>query len=145
MNTQRFMNTQRLMIAGFFLVVGLSATLAHAQASIVEAKVPFRFTVLEKTLPAGDYLVMTGPHQVKIVDADHRVVAIVLANEVSDRPSGERGQITFHCYGTRCFLWEVWPPALGNGRRLLISPSEASAARAQTAQYFAVLSDGPKK
>lgn len=140
------MNTQRLMIAGFFLVVGLSANLAHAQASIVEAKVPFCFTVLEKTLPAGDYLVMmTGPHQVKIVDADHRVVAIVLANEVSDRASGERGQITFHCYGTRCFLWEVWPSVLGNGRRLLISPSEASAARAQTAQYFAVLSDGLKK
>lgn len=139
------MNTQRLMIAGFFLVVGLSANLAHAQAIVVEAKVPFRFTVLEKTFPAGDYLVMTGPHQVKIVDEDHRVVAIVLANEVSHRPSSERGQITFHCYGTRCFLWEVWPPVLGNGRRLLISPSEASAARAQTAQYFAVLSDGLKK
>ena len=139
------MNTQRLMIAGFFLVVGLSATLAHAQVSTLQAKVPFRFTILEKTLPAGDYLIMTGPHQVKIVDADHRVVATVLANEVSDRPSGERGKITFHCYGTRCFLSEVWPPVLGNGRRLLISPREASAAREQTAQYFAVLSDGPKK
>ena len=139
------MNTQRLMIAGFFLVVGLSANLAHAQASIVEAKVPFRFTVLGQTLPAGDYLVMTGAHQVKIVDADHRVVATVLANEVSDRPSGERGQIIFHCYATRCFLWEVWPPVFGNGRRLLISPSEASEARTRRAQYFAVLSDGLKK
>ena len=139
------MNAQRLVIAGFFFAIGLSTNLAHAQASIVEAKVPFRFTVLEKTLPAGDYLVMIGPHQVKIVDADHRVVAVVLANEVSDRPSGERGQITFHCYATRCFLWEVWPPALGNGRRLLISPSEATEARTQRAQYFAVLSDGLKK
>ena len=139
------MDIRRLMITGFFLVAALSANLAYAQTSIVEARVPFRFTVLEKTLPAGDYLVMTGPHQVKIVDADHRVVATVLANEVSDHPSGERGQITFHCYGDRCFLWEVWPSVLGNGRRLLISSSEASVARAQTAQYFAVLSDGPKK
>jgi hypothetical protein len=139
------MNIQRLIVVGFLLVVALSTTMAHAQADTLVAKVPFRFTVLEKTLPPGDYLIMTGPHQVRIVDADHRVVAIVLANEVSDGPSGERGQITFHCYGTRCFLWEVWPPVLGNGRRLLISPSEAAAARKQTAQYFAVLADGPTK
>ena len=139
------MNTRRLTVIGFLLVVALSATLAHAQANTLVAKVPFRFTVLEKTLPPGEYLVITGPHQVKIVDTDQRVVAIVLANEVSDHPAGARGQITFHCYGTRCFLYEVWPPVFGNGRRLLISPSEASAAREQTAQYFAVLSDGPKK
>jgi|SRR5579862_6364525 len=139
------MNIRRLTVAGFLVIVALSAALAHAQANTLVAKIPFRFTVLEKTLPAGDYLIMTGPHQVEIVDAGHRVVAIVLANEVSDRPAGKRGQITFHCYGTRCFLWEVWPQALGNGRRLLTSPSESAAAKEQPAQYFAVLSDGPKK
>lgn len=139
------MNTRKLIVVAFLLVVALSAILADAQANILVAKVPFRFTVLEKTFPAGEYSVVTGPHQVRIVDADHRVAATVLANEVSDRPSGARGQITFHCYGTRCFLSEVWPPVLGNGRRLLISPSEASAAREQTAQYFAVRSDRPKK
>lgn len=139
------MNIRRLIVIGSLLVVALSANLVLAQTNTLVAKVPFRFTVLEKTLPAGEYSVMTGPHQVKIFDADQRVVAIVLANEVSDRPSRAQGQITFHCYGTRCFLWEVWPPELGNGRRLLMSPSEVSAAREQTAQYFAVLSDGPKK
>jgi hypothetical protein len=132
-------------VVGFSLVVALSAAWAHAQANTLVAKIPFRFTVLGKTLPAGEYLVITAPHQIKIVDADQQVVAVVLANEVSDRPSGARGQITFHCYGTRCFLWEVWPPVLGNGRRLLTSPGEASAAKEQTAQYFAVLSDGPRK
>lgn len=63
------MNTQRLMVAAFFLVVGLSANLAHSQASTVEAKIPFPFTVLEKTLAAGSYLIVSGPHQIKIVDA----------------------------------------------------------------------------
>lgn len=139
------MKTRRLTVAAFLLVVAMSAALAHAQANTLVAKIPFRFTVLEQTLPAGEYLVITEPHQVKIVDAARRVVAMVLANEISDRPSGARGQITFHCYGTRCFLSEVWPPVLGNGRRLLTSPGEASAAKEQRAQYFAVLSDGPKK
>lgn len=138
------MNIRRLTVAGFLLAVALSAALADAQANTLAAKIPFRFTVLEKTLPAGDYLIMTGPHQVEIVDADHRIVAIVLANEVSDRPAGERGQITFHCYGARCFLCEVWPQAARNGRRLLTSPGEASAAKEQTAQYFAVSQTGPK-
>lgn len=133
------------MVAAFFLVVGLSANLAHSQASTVEAKIPFPFTVLEKTLAAGSYLIVSGPHQIKIVDAEQRVVATVLANEVSDRPSGQQGLITFHCYESRCFLWEIWPPVLGSGRRLLLSQSEKSAARQQPAQYFAVLSDGPKK
>lgn len=139
------MDTRRWTVVGFSLVFALNATFALAQANTLVAKVPFSFTVLERTLPAGEYLVMIGPHQVKIVDADQRVVATVLANEVSDRPSSTRGQISFHCYGSRCFLWEVWPPAFGNGRRLLISPSETSAARQQLPQYFAILSDGPKK
>lgn len=139
------MNTRRLTVVAFLFVVAMNAALAHAQANALAAKIPFPFTVLEKTLPAGEYLVITAPHQIKIVDADQRVVAIVLANEVSDRPSSAQGQITFHCYGTRCFLSEVWPPVLGNGRRLLTSRGEASAAKEQTAQYFAVLSNEPKK
>lgn len=139
------MKTRRVSVVVFLFAVAMSAALAHAQANTLVAKVPFNFTVLERTLPAGEYSVMIGPHQVKIVDADQRVVATVLANEVSDRPFSTRGQISFHCYGTRCFLWEVWPPAFGNGRRLLISPSETSAARQQLPQYFAILSDGPKK
>lgn len=139
------MNTRRLIVVAFLFVVALNAALAHGQANTLVAKIPFPFTVLGKTFPTGEYLVITEPHQVKIVDGARRVVAMVLANEVSDRPSGARGQITFHCYGTRCFLWEVWPPVRGNGRRLLTSPSEASAAKEQTAQYFAVLSEGLKK
>jgi len=93
------MKSQMVMAAVLLSVVGLAATPAHAQSSTVQVKIPFHFTISEKTLPAGDYLLMTGPHQFKIADARNRVVAIVLANEVSDRPAGKQGRIVFHCSG----------------------------------------------
>ena len=139
------MKSQIMIAAVLLSVVGLAATPAHAQSSTVQVKIPFHFTISEKTLPAGDYLLMTGPHQVKIADARNRVVAIVLANEVSDRPAGKQGRIVFHCYGTRCFLWEVWPPVRGNGRRLFTSRSETFAAQEARGQYFALLGEDPLK
>jgi len=139
------MKPQMVVAAGLVLVVGLAALPVHAQSATVLAKIPFRFTIAEKTFPAGDYLLMTGPHQVTIADPSNRVVAIVLANEVSDRPAGQQARIAFHCYGTRCFLWEVWPPARGNGRRLFTSRGEVLAAQEARGQYFALLGEAPLK
>ena len=137
------MKNRMLTVASLCLVVALAVVSASAQAT-VQARVPFPFVVLGKTFPAGEYMLITNPHQVKIEDTNRRVVAYVLADEVSDRSTRKRGQIIFRCYGDRCFLAEVWPPSLEQGRELLTSRAEAELAREQSGKYFAVLGKTPK-
>jgi hypothetical protein len=139
------MKKQTLIAASLCLVVGLAMVSANAQATFVQGKVPFNFTVLEKTFPAGDYMMSAGPHQLKIKDAHGNIVALALANDVSGRSSGKNYQITFRCYGDRCFLAEVWFSPQESGRQLPTSRAEAKLAREESGKYFAVLGEEPLK
>lgn len=135
------MKKQILILVTLGLAVNLAAAPAYAQA--VKAEVPFSFVVLGKTLPAGEYTMTSAPHQLKIKDAKQRLVAVVIADEVSSRAAGRTGQIIFHCYGDRCFLSELQSPAEGNGRQLLMSRMEADLAKEQAGTYFAVIEKRP--
>jgi len=135
--------TKFLIVAGLMLAFGLASVPASAQAVGVQAKVPFSFDVLGKTLPAGEYTLAPAPHELKIRDANQRLVAVVLANEVSERSATVTGQLIFHCYGDRCFLSELQSPTEGNGRQLLMSRTEAGLAKEQAGKYFAVSGEGP--
>ena len=139
------MKSRTLIVASLCLVIGLASVRAHAQVGGVEAKVPFNFVVSGKTFAAGDYLMIPSSHQIKIEDAHRRVVAIVIANDVSGRSAGENGQIIFHCYRDRCFLSEVWSPAHEHGRQLLAPNAEAELSREEQGKYFAVLGEKPQK
>jgi hypothetical protein len=139
------MTKQILIVASLVLALGLAVVPASAQAVAVQANVPFSFVVLGKTLPAGEYTLTSAPHELKIRDASQRLVAVVLANEISGRSTGATGQIIFHCYSERCFLSELRSPTEGNGRQLLTSKMEAGLAREENAKYFAVLGEGLRK
>lgn len=135
------MKRQALIGAVLALAVGLSVVPANAQ--VVEGKVPFNFTVLGKTFPAGDYMMLGSPHQLKIKDAYGKIVAIVLANEVSGGSAGKSNQIIFHCYRDRCFLKEVWFSAQDNARELPKSRAETALGKEEKGQYFAILGEEP--
>ncbi|HUO13440.1 MAG TPA: hypothetical protein VMX38_00515 [Verrucomicrobiae bacterium] len=132
------MKKQILIVASFVLAVGAIVAPAGAQA-VVYARIPFSFVVLGKTLPAGEYTLTSEPHELKIRDAEHRLVAVVLADEIAGRFKGASGQLTFHCYGERCFLGELESKRDGQGRQLLMSKMEREAAREQAGAYFAVM------
>ncbi len=82
---------------------------------------------------------IAGSHQVNIEDDHGKIVAMVLANDISGRAPGKNGQIIFHCYHNRYFLAEVWSPTQENGRELPTSRAEANLAREGERKYFAVL------
>ena len=131
-----------LVLTVVFLALGTAAR-ASAQAVEVQAKIPFSFIVLGETFPAGQYTLTSAPHELKIRDANQRLVAVVLADEISGRSARKTGQIIFHCYDERCCLWELRSPTAGNGRQLLMSKMEAALAKEQHGKYFAVLGEGP--
>ena len=139
------MKKQILISASLCLVIGLALASANAQAGGVKAKVPFNFTVSGKTLPAGEYMMIASLHLVSIEDGDGRIVAKVLANELSGQSAGATGRIIFHCYRDRCFLAEVWSPAHDNGRELPRSRAEATLAKEEKGKFFAVMGEEPLK
>ncbi len=124
------------------LTLGLTVSV-YAQLGPVQAKIPFSFTVFGKTLSAGDYSISASSHMIKIRDANHRIVVMAAANEVSDAAADEKGHILFHCYREQCFLSEIWFGAHENGRQLFTSREEAKLARQETGKYFAVLWEKP--
>jgi hypothetical protein len=138
------MKKQTLILAIFCSLVGLAVQL-YAQDIVFRASVPFSFIVLERTFPAGEYMLTVAPHMVKIEDANGAAIATVLANEIPGRSPGATSEIIFHCYTDRCFLSELRSPISGNGRQLLVSPAEAELARKQQGQYFALLAEKPRK
>ena len=129
----------RMMVA---LVVGMFvwAGSASAQAGGVRVSAPFGFGVGGKSFAAGDYIIMAGSHQVRIVsEANGKTLAMALANDVSGHSAGANGRIVFRCYGDRCYLWEVWSPVEQNGRQVLSSHGEAHSNRERGGTYFAIL------
>jgi hypothetical protein len=139
------MKSQTLIVASLYIAFGLAAVHADAQRSGVQAKVPFNFAVSGKTFPAGQYTMIAASHQVRIEDAKGRLIAMVLANNISGRSAGANGQIIFHCYRDHCFLSELWSRTQQNGRQLLTSRTEANWAKEERGKYFAVLGEIPKQ
>jgi len=139
------MKKHMLFVVTLGLSLGLATTSANAQAGGIRANVPFNFTVFGTTLPAGQYTMIAGPHQVSIQDAHGKMVVRALSNEISDGSAGATGKIIFHCYSEHCFLSEVWTPTQENGRQLFTSRAETEWAKAERGKYFAVLGDRPGK
>ena len=138
------MKSQTLIVASLWVVIGLAVVPAYAQRGGVQAKVPFNFAISGRTLPAGKYTMIPASGQVRIEDAKGRLIARVLANDISGRSAGANGRIIFHCYSDRCFLSELWSPIQDNGRQLLTSRAEADLAKEDRGKYFAVLGAEPQ-
>ena len=139
------MKRQMFLVGSICWAIALTLIPASAQSGGVQVRIPFKFSLSGKTLPAGQYTMIAGSNQVRIQDAHGKMVAMVLANDVSGRSPRDNGQIIFHCYRDYCFLSEIWAPAELNGRQLLTSRREAGLAKEQRAKYFALVGEKPQE
>ena len=98
----------------------LGTTGLYAQTGTV-AKVPFNFTAMNETMPAGEYSLrparVTGVIVIQNLET-HRAVYVQAPNTSSVRHDkrDEPATITFHRYGDRYFFSEVWTPEGFRGR-----------------------------
>jgi hypothetical protein len=83
------------------------AGISFAQSSGVEAKIPFDFTVGDKTLPAGNYTIKSASDKLIVIkNQDRPASAFTTVNQDSKSvPNG--GKLLFHKYGGQYFLSEV--------------------------------------
>ena len=114
----------------------LIAVSAHAQTSNYQmrASIPFKFTVGQKTLPAGDYTISfvnraSDATMMLIKSTDGHVSKIMQMLPVQAREIQESGKLVFNRYGQQYFLSQIWSPADQTGLQLPASSTERALER----------------
>lgn len=128
--TLRIVSVLSLLVA----VMLTTATAAHAQASrSVVVSIPFEFTVGQKTLPAGDYIVKRATRNsdasLLVQSTDGRRSAMVTTHSVETRATQRKAKLDFHKYGDQFFLARVWTPGVNAGRQINKSSAERALER----------------
>src|SRR5258706_6745574 len=83
---------------------------AQITSPVVKAKVPFEFTVMGRTMPAGDYVVNHTFNSANVIlkCQEHRVSVIVPTDALQSGAPHQQAKLIFHRYGDQYFLSEVW-------------------------------------
>ena len=119
----------RIVVILSFLMILLAAQ-AQAQSSReMTAKIPFSFSVGNKSFPAGEYSVTrlnpaSDRAAVAIKSADGRVSKVVLTMPVQASAPQESAKLIFTQYEDQYFLSQIWTPADNTGLELPKSRSE---------------------
>lgn len=124
--------------AATMLAVILMLAFASALASVnaqnnrnVIANIPFEFSVRDKMLPAGEYIVQrittSTEERLLIRSSDSSVNVIVMTRPVQSNKRQEQAKLVFHRYGNQYFLSQIWKPGEETGRELYKSKSERNA------------------
>lgn len=119
--------TMLTLIVAISLVTAVAS--ANAQSNTVLANIPFEFTVGDKALPAGQYMVRAASQNGDALAIRNRKsadCAIRLSNSIQASRESEKSKLVFHRYGPRYFLAEVWVSGESTGRRLFKSKEEST-------------------
>ena len=112
-----------LIVASLIMLVLLSTGLAYSQIGpiVIRGDIPFDFTVVDKTLPAGNYdvknLVATGVGFLHIRGTENQEQAGFYAIAVEKTGKLGKPMFVFRRYGDKYFLAEVWT-GVSTGREL---------------------------
>lgn len=103
----------KILVAAGLLALFSVAPTTHAQiGGVIVARVPFSFSIREKTLPPGDYIfavVQIGSSDaLKITSADHHTVVVVPSRPAQAKSTNALPKLVFNRYGDRYFLSEVY-------------------------------------
>ncbi|HEV2835180.1 MAG TPA: hypothetical protein VGW58_07680 [Pyrinomonadaceae bacterium] len=124
--------SRAIALAGLVLLVTVSSVYAqYGQQTLVN--IPFNFTVGEKALPAGKYLIRRNR-------ADSAVVWIIQNNETGESAmvltrdkraykTQEKAKFVFRKYDDLYFLSEFWAAGTISGREIQVTDRERALAK----------------
>jgi hypothetical protein len=134
-------HTLSKMIAG--ILVALTVSIAHAQigGAAIKAKVPFDFSVGNRTFAAGEYsLNSLLPQTMLLRNQGGQVVAAIGTHSVQSSELQTSTKLVFHAYNGHYFLAQIWNEGRDIGRELPKSPVETEmATRHSPETQFALL------
>lgn len=135
------MKKQMLSIAAALALTLIAAGHCGAQQSALSVNVPFAFTVGDKAMPAGEYRVaeLSRAQSVQTIQqSDGNASIMVMTHAVVRDGVAPTPRLTFHRYGNRCFLVQIWTGGT-QGRELGKSHVENELAATLSMHEVAVL------
>jgi hypothetical protein len=108
------MKTLKTLVLTITAAALLGSTGLYAQEQAV-ANIPFAFSVLDKTMPAGQYRIQQSAmthqgvlHIQNAVNGESVVVLAPTSNASYTTKENVQAKVIFHRYGDRYFFSEVW-------------------------------------
>ncbi|HEY8226607.1 MAG TPA: hypothetical protein VIG25_15110 [Pyrinomonadaceae bacterium] len=132
-------------IVNVLLIVAAVSAIAQSSGSRF-TKIPFSFTVGQKTLPAGDYIV--EPYRkdyakVWLVQSrDGNSTAIVITNSVESVKTPEKSKLVFKEYGGEYSLAQIWTAGSNSGRELKVQQPKDELAKNNSESHTVVIAIG---
>lgn len=112
-----------VIIAALAFVFGIGLVTASAQGPVLRADIPFEFTVGNKVLPAGKYIVKlpdtAGAQIVSFSNADGDGSGMALTNQINPKGAEVANGLIFVRSGDRYFLYQVHTEARDTGLEVL--------------------------
>ncbi len=121
--------TRRVLTLSFFVAIAASAVLAQGRARVT-ADIPFDFSVGNKSMPAGKYIVQkhsTMSHLLQVQGWDSNKSAYVTTNDTIKNKRSEKTILVFRRYGSDYFLAQMWTAGESAGTELPVSKAERQA------------------
>jgi hypothetical protein len=124
-NSEEGREEMKKQVLGFSTILSLLLVLTasvHAQSTRGRINIPFSFTVGQKTLPAGEYLIVPNRQDslniwtLEAKNGNARVVFNTIP--VRARQTQEETKLVFYKYGDQYFLSQVWTAGDDTGREL---------------------------
>ena len=122
-----------LLVVMTMIAVGTPAK-AQSLEYTLTAKIPFDFTVADKTFQAGEYSILraqpsAGDTILRISSKDGHTNINRWTIPVIRLTSQDKATLVFHRYGDEYFLAQIWPAGANTGRLLPKSRGERDAER----------------
>ena len=136
--------TKRLsgLLAIAALAVAVAAPLS-AQSTRVTANIPFEFMIGNKTMPSGDYSVLSvsPPNILQIRNSETNVGALAVTGSVGSGDVSQAGspRLVFNRYGDHYVLSQIWDGSSGTGHELPIARSERELAKTASVNRIEIL------
>ncbi|MEN6537665.1 MAG: hypothetical protein ABFD89_28695 [Bryobacteraceae bacterium] len=107
------MNLSKLLLLSSLMLL-LVVPFAHAQPTVVRARIPFAFTVSGRELPAGEYMFTpnTNDEAVRVQGLTNRInVGALVVTKTAGKihTSAQDAHIVFDKIGDKYILSEIWP------------------------------------
>ena len=114
-------------VSGLFLILTVSSVLGQSGRQTVTVNIPFDFTVGEKALPAGEYVLQRNTRDsdtVWVIKNDNGAVAVFLTQPVRHINTQQETSLVFHRYKDLYFLSEFGTAGSNTGREIRLSDWE---------------------
>ena len=120
-------------LAAIVLVVTVSSAVFAQTDRQTAVNIPFGFSVGEKALPAGDYLIRRNRKDSDVVwviqNKESGESALLLTRSVYSNDTQESAKFVFRKYDDFYFLSEFWAAGTNTGRQIQVTDQERALAK----------------